>query len=64
MEWPRVPVPPGVAERDWRDWTWQMQHRITSAAALAAFVTPSDDERRAIETRQSFLVAHELKGVG
>ncbi len=29
MEWPRVAAPPGVAERDWRDWTWQMQHRVT-----------------------------------
>lgn len=49
MAWPRVSAPPGVAERNWRDWTWQMQHRITSAAALAAFVAPSDDERSAID---------------
>ncbi|MCX5737619.1 MAG: KamA family radical SAM protein [Proteobacteria bacterium] len=44
-----MPAPPGVAERDFRDWTWQMQHRVRSAAELAAFVRPSDDERQAID---------------
>lgn len=33
----------------WRDWTWQMQHRIRSAEDLARYVSPTDDERRAIE---------------
>jgi lysine 2,3-aminomutase len=33
----------------WRDWTWQMQNRIRSAADLAAYVEPSADERTAIE---------------
>jgi lysine 2,3-aminomutase len=49
MERSRVLPPPGVAERDFRDWTWQMQHRVRSAAELAAFVRPSDDERSAID---------------
>ncbi len=45
----RVAVPPGVSERDFRDWTWQMQHRVQSAAELAAFARTSDDERSAID---------------
>ena len=49
MERSRVLPPPGVAERDFRDWTWQMQHRVRSAAELAAFVRPSEDERQAID---------------
>lgn len=49
MERRRVAAPTGVAERDFRDWTWQMQHRVTSAADLARFVHPSEDERRAID---------------
>ena len=35
------------AER-WRDWAWQMRHRIRSAEDLERWVRPSDDERRAI----------------
>ena len=35
------------AER-WRDWTWQMRHRIRTAEELAESVRPSEDERRAI----------------
>lgn len=38
-----------VPEREWRDWTWQMQHRIRSATALAEWVAPTDDERAAID---------------
>jgi lysine 2,3-aminomutase len=35
------------AER-WRDWTWQMRHRIRSAEDLTRYVNPTEDERRAI----------------
>jgi len=49
VAWPQAPRPAGVSERDWRDWVWQMQHRIRSARELEAFAAPSDDERRAIE---------------
>jgi lysine 2,3-aminomutase len=49
MHWPSAPRPAGVAPDDWRDWTWQMQRRIRSADELAAWVRPSDDERRAID---------------
>jgi lysine 2,3-aminomutase len=49
MRVPReVAVPAGVAPADWRDWAWQMRHRVRSAADLARFVRPSQDEERAI----------------
>ncbi len=38
----------GVAPRDWRDWTWQMRHRVRNAEDLARFVSPSADEVQAI----------------
>jgi len=37
-----------VAPERWRDWTWQMRHRVRSAADLERFVAPTDDERAAI----------------
>jgi lysine 2,3-aminomutase len=40
--------PSGVAREAWRDWTWQMQHRVRTADDLAAFVPPTEDERAAI----------------
>ncbi|SHK62185.1 KamA family radical SAM protein [Rhodothermus profundi] len=33
----------------WRDWRWQMRHRIHSAEELAQWIRLTDDERRAIE---------------
>ena len=39
----RVPAP------RWRDWTWQMRHRIRDAEALSRWVRPTADERRAID---------------
>jgi len=46
--WPRASRPAGVEERDWRDWTWQMRHRVRSADELAAFAKPVEAEQRAI----------------
>jgi lysine 2,3-aminomutase len=43
-----MPRPPGVTETQWRDWVWQMQERIRSVEALARYVNPTEDERRAI----------------
>ena len=37
-----------IGSPHWASWTWQMQHRIRGAAELARFVTPTDDEARAI----------------
>jgi lysine 2,3-aminomutase len=44
------PSPARVAPGEWTDWTWQMRHRIRDAEALARWVTPTEDERLAIET--------------
>lgn len=44
-----MPRPPGIPDAQWRDWVWQMQERIRSARALERYVTPTEDERRAIE---------------
>jgi len=40
---------PEVALPDWRDWRWQMQNRVRSAAELESYLSPTPDERRAIE---------------
>ena len=37
-----------VGAADWRDWTWQMRHRVRDVEALARWVRPSEDERAAI----------------
>ena len=42
FERPRIPA------EQWRDWTWQMQHRIRDAEALARWVRPVPDECEAI----------------
>ena len=38
-----------VPDAQWRDWTWQQQHRITRLTELEALIELSDEERRAIE---------------
>lgn len=49
--WPlrSVTPPPGIAESDWQDWTWQMRHRIRTAEDLRAWLEPTADEIEAIE---------------
>jgi len=39
---------PRIAADRWRDWTWQMQHRIRDAESLARWVRPVPDEIEAI----------------
>ncbi len=34
-----------IPESDWRSWTWQLKHRITSVAQLEQFMTLTPDER-------------------
>lgn len=34
---------------EWTDWRWQMRHRVHDEASLRDYVTPTDDERAAIE---------------
>ena len=38
-----------VAPAEWQSWQWQMQHRVRDAEALARWVPPTEDERRAID---------------
>jgi lysine 2,3-aminomutase len=49
--WPLEPsVPPaGVSEAEWRDWGWQMRHRIRTADALRCWIDPTPDEASAID---------------
>jgi lysine 2,3-aminomutase len=42
-------APHAIAQDRWRDWTWQMQHRIRTAAELAEWIEPTPDEVKAIE---------------
>ncbi len=37
----------GAADAQWCDWTWQMRNRIRDAEALARWIDPTGDERRA-----------------
>jgi lysine 2,3-aminomutase len=48
LERPFRPEAAGIAPQAWRDWTWQMRSRIRTAADLARWVHPTDDEVRAI----------------
>ena len=34
---------------NWKSWTWQMRHRVRDAAGLSQWITPTEDERAAIE---------------
>jgi len=38
-----------IPDAQWRDWTWQMQHRIQSASDLARWIDPTEEEARAID---------------
>ena len=37
-----------VSEAEWRDWRWQLRHRLTGLADLEQFVRLTDDERRGV----------------
>jgi lysine 2,3-aminomutase len=37
-----------VSDADWRDWTWQMRHRVRNVDDLSRFLDPTEDERHAI----------------
>jgi len=38
-----------IPEADWRDWTWQLQHRLTTAAQLEQFMTLTPEEKAGCE---------------
>ena len=44
----RVATPADPCDADWRDWTWQLRHRVRTAEELAAYVDPHPDEVEAI----------------
>jgi lysine 2,3-aminomutase len=38
-----------IPETDWRDWTWQLKHRLTNAAQLEQFMTLTAEEKAGCE---------------
>ena len=38
-----------VPDELWKDWRWQLRHRLRSADELAAVVTLQESERHAME---------------
>ena len=46
-------APHGIPDKEWRDWTWQMQHRIRTAEDLAQWIEPTPDEVKAIDALAS-----------
>jgi lysine 2,3-aminomutase len=49
---------PGISDREWNDWRWQLTNRIRDLAGLERILRLSEDERRAIsEHRGSLPVA-------
>ena len=45
-----MPRPPGIPDRNWNDWRWQLRNRITSVSDLERYIDLSEDERTGIET--------------
>ena len=37
-----------TSDSEWTDWGWQMRNRVRSAADLAEWIDPTEDETRAI----------------
>jgi lysine 2,3-aminomutase len=48
--WPLQPTraPAAVSDSDWRDWRWQMRHRIRTVDALKEWIDPTAEEASAI----------------
>lgn len=48
--WPLRPsrAPIGVSDADWRDWRWQMRHRVRTVDALKEWIDPTREEATAI----------------
>lgn len=40
---------PPTSDPQWRDWRWQMRHRVHDEAALRQYIRPTEDELAAIE---------------
>jgi len=42
---------PNTNSTQWNDWHWQLFHRITTLEQLYRYVTPTEDERQALERK-------------
>jgi lysine 2,3-aminomutase len=61
VAWPlsKTSPPDGVSVEDWRDWGWQMRHRIRTVEALREWIDPTPEEEAAIRrlaTRFRFVI--------
>src|SRR4051812_17534214 len=45
---PRAVRPEDVTRTEWRDWRWQLRHRLETLEELALFLDLTDEERRGI----------------
>ncbi len=45
----------GVSAREWRDWRWQLRHRIRDLEGLERLIPLTDDEREAVRRRRGAL---------
>ena len=44
-----MPRPPGIPDRDWNDWRWQLRNRIASIGDLRRYVEVSPEEQAGAE---------------
>ena len=44
-----MPRPPGISDRDWNDWRWQLRNRIASIGDLRRYVEVSPEEQAGAE---------------
>lgn len=51
----RIRFFPGISNRRWNDWSWQVRNRIRSLEGLERVLELSDEERKAVETSGSML---------
>jgi lysine 2,3-aminomutase len=43
--------------REWKDWRWQLQHRITTKSELEQYLKLSDDEIEGLDAKDHFITA-------
>lgn len=48
---------PGVSQKQWNDWKWQLANRLTQPSDFARFLDLSEDESRAMTDKGAFPVA-------
>ncbi|MCH3916972.1 MAG: KamA family radical SAM protein [Spirochaetia bacterium] len=41
---------PGTSMEEWNDWKWQISHRVTTLKEISRFITPTSDEKLALES--------------